>query len=395
MHPISRTLLAALAVVLLSSRPATALDVGSDGLSGQFNPQNNTQATVDLSLAVNGDLSTPGNPNGVYDKDRWVIIFKYSSVNIPSGVTVTFKNHKSGAPVVWLVQGSVNISGLVKLSGEDAGANAFSIPSIPGPGGFGGGTYQSVLTGGMGPGGGINQANGHYASVYGNPEILPLIGGSGGSAAGCGFTAARGGAGGGAILIASNQTISLATNGVRILSNGGQSAAGCGAGSGGAVRLLAEAITGPGSIIAAGGNSSDSLSYGRIRVEANSVSIPNGAAPSYSVQQPLTGNELLFPAPSAPTIWVQAIDGQPVPADLEGEQSPDADLSLSVGGPVTVDVMSTNIPLNATVKLRVIPRTGTPQVLTVPSNGPNAWRITNVQLPISGVALFQATAVLP
>jgi hypothetical protein len=33
----------------------------------------------------------------------------HASVNIPAGVTVTFKNHASHAPVVWLVQGGVTM----------------------------------------------------------------------------------------------------------------------------------------------------------------------------------------------------------------------------------------------------------------------------------------------
>lgn len=37
-------------------------------------------------------------------------IYHYTSVNIPSGVTVTFKPNAANTPVVWLVQGNCVIS---------------------------------------------------------------------------------------------------------------------------------------------------------------------------------------------------------------------------------------------------------------------------------------------
>ena len=102
---------------------------GSDGSDGPFTPQ--VHREVDLSLAIPGDaLMTPGTGDGVYDVTRWAVVFKYASIDIPDGVTVTFTNHPSRAPVVWLVDGDVIISGTIvyqlyvaPVHGEPTGAS--------------------------------------------------------------------------------------------------------------------------------------------------------------------------------------------------------------------------------------------------------------------------------
>ncbi len=54
-----------------------------------------------------------------------------------SGATVTFKNHASCAPVVWLVNGNVTIVGTVSLDGQQN--QPPGTLAEPGPGGFRGG----------------------------------------------------------------------------------------------------------------------------------------------------------------------------------------------------------------------------------------------------------------
>ena len=110
-----KPILAAFAFVASVSSAFAQLIIPSDGSDGAFNPVANVE--IDLSQAVTGTWSnpSPSSGNGIYDAEKWAIVFKYSSVNIPSGVTVTFKNHPSHAPVVWLVQGSVNIAGTVSV----------------------------------------------------------------------------------------------------------------------------------------------------------------------------------------------------------------------------------------------------------------------------------------
>jgi len=93
---------------------------------------------------------------GIYDAAKWAVVFKYTSVTIDAGATLTFTNHASRAPVVWLVSGNVTIAGNVRLNG----ASAVASPGLaePGPGGFRGGmsyfTPGVAGSAGLGPGGG-------------------------------------------------------------------------------------------------------------------------------------------------------------------------------------------------------------------------------------------------
>jgi hypothetical protein len=117
--------------VLAPAQPAFAVfDSGSTGADGPFNPIANT--VIDLSQADTG----PGT--GHYDAVHWAVVFNYTTIDIPAGVSVTFTNHQSGAPVVWLASGDVTIAGEIMLSGA-IGTRTGSLYSEPGPGGFAGG----------------------------------------------------------------------------------------------------------------------------------------------------------------------------------------------------------------------------------------------------------------
>ncbi|MBX9735486.1 MAG: hypothetical protein K2X32_01050, partial [Phycisphaerales bacterium] len=102
------------------------------GTDGAFSP---TQSTTQfLQAAVTGSWEQAGTGVGVYDASKWAVVYKFSSVNIPANVTVSFSNHPTGAPVVWLVNGNVTINGTVNLTGAvSPSATAFA---QPGPGGF-------------------------------------------------------------------------------------------------------------------------------------------------------------------------------------------------------------------------------------------------------------------
>jgi hypothetical protein len=102
-------------------------------------------------------VEVPLPPNG---------ILNYRSVNIPIGVTVTFKRNAANTPVVMLVQGDVVIAGSIDISGKnsammdpDGDGNLFDdgVPGIGGPGGYDGG-YGGVPSGQtsrrLGPGSG-------------------------------------------------------------------------------------------------------------------------------------------------------------------------------------------------------------------------------------------------
>lgn len=245
------------------------LNVPSDGSDGVLNITSNT--VIDLSLATTGNWDANNSANagrGVYDSNKWAVVFKYSSVNIAtnalasSSYKVTFINHPSHAPVVWLVQSNVLINGVVSLTGKpkEGGVAALS-PQEPGPGGFrGGASGPSGAGGGFGPSPGP-QNHPNYRSSYGNPQILPLIGGSGAEAAG----GENGPSGGGAILIAAGGTVTV-NGAITSKSSLGitEAIAYSSSSSGGAIKIIANQILGSGMI--------DTERDGRTRMEANLIS---------------------------------------------------------------------------------------------------------------------------
>jgi hypothetical protein len=198
-------------------QPASAqLAIPSDGSDGALAPDGSvTNVVIDLSQAMTGSWDANNSSNagkGIYDPNKWAVVFKYSSVNIPAGVMVSFKNHPTHGPVVWLVLGDVRIDGTVDLSGASGHllGPASLAPPEPGPGGFRGGPLGPQGFGsGLGPGGGgagsVPGIQGTFVTSYGNPQLVPLIGGSGGSA-GNYSGPSSGGAGGGALLIAAART---------------------------------------------------------------------------------------------------------------------------------------------------------------------------------------------
>ncbi|MBX9640497.1 MAG: hypothetical protein K2X97_12425 [Mycobacteriaceae bacterium] len=284
----------ALAAAVALALPAAgwAFTSGSSGADGALAPTVNTEVVLP--------------PSGVLN---------YTTINIPSGVTVTFRKNVTNTPVVLLVSGDATIAGTINVSGATSvavgAAGNGSVgddgqPGTGGPGGYAGGRGGALGTAvpatnggaGNGPGGGmwgigifsncwgrqivVGGAGGGYSGAgadtgsagsscynnhpgagggsYGSSSLLPLIGGSGGGGAGGGiaFPGSGGGGGGGAFLLAASGTVNVTGS---ILSNGGASgaAAGDGAGSsggggsGGAIRIVATTLSGNGAISAVGG----------------------------------------------------------------------------------------------------------------------------------------------
>lgn len=355
-----------------SSVIAAIVVPGADGSDGSLVITANTE--IDLSQAVTGvwDQSNSANAGkGVYDPQKWAVVFKYSSVTVNAGATVTFKNHPSLAPVVWLVSGDVTIAGTVNVSGQNGRAPPTWAEA--GPGGFRGGTgwYTASLraSAGFGPGGGGRPTNtdgygGSYGSVgssgpatYGNPSLIPLIGGSGG--AGDPNDTAAGGGGGGAILIASSLSISVTGS---ILANGGNSMNSNqpGGGSGGGIRLVSNSLTGNGQIRANNGGTTYGYSggFGRIRIERTQVAGSISVSPDPSVL-PLTAGStaLLWPPASAPKVEVVSVGGETVPADPRasfGAFGPD--VAVPQSSTVSVIIRTENVEEASQVELRITPR---------------------------------------
>ncbi len=327
-------------------------------------------------------------------------VYHFTTINIPADVTVQLRADVLGAaPVHWLATGAVQIDGTLDLSGQKGhlgDPTSFHNPSVPGPGGFPGGSGQrseiSCISG-FGPGRGLCTSNfgggGSYGSTgtgvrtgtYGNRFILPLVGGSGGAGGGFSpsfpsFIGSGGGAGGGAILIASS--VSITINGA-INANGG--AGGDllsftstlvnigGAGSGGAVRLLAPGVTVAGTVTAAsGGRGRDTRGtargttggLGRLRIEAEEVIITGTLVPTFgdplSVATLLPSTVIFGTGAAVPSVRVVSVAGVPVPANpMATFTAPD--IAINSPDPVTMAIAASNIPPGTVVTLRLINET--------------------------------------
>ena len=389
------SLFAAFAVVVLATTaPSLAQFVsGSDGTDGAFNPTASVE--VDLSLAASlcdcdgggvlndpcrWDCPSPVAGQGVYDAEQWAVVFKFTTIDIPVNVRVTFKNHAKGAPIVWLATGDVSIGGdngvvSINVSGN---VQPFSRYAAPGPGGFAGGagltsffgTFPQEGSAGFGAGGGDRGvatssggggsfgARGDIGSdlpgaapgrLYSNPSIVPLIGGSGGGGSEQG--GGRGDAGGGAILIASSGSMDLGiANAIR--ANGGFSNTSTAGGSGGAIRLIANTISGAGTLLAVGGVTGTRLGgEGRIRLEAFTIRAEVHAGnPLYTATAPGP----VFPPAGTPTLKAVMVDSVPISSDPRaGVQTIDAEVLTNDA--VTLHIEATNIAIGTVVDVIVTP----------------------------------------
>lgn len=413
------TLLLGMLTGMISSQAAIVVP-GANGSDGALNIS--TDTVIDLSQAVTGawDADNAANAGkGIYDAAKWAVVFKYSSVTVAATKTLTFINHPSRAPVVWLVSGDVTINGTVSLNGQDL-QNA-PLLAEGGPGGFRGGS-ASYLAGpgasvGFGPGGGGRQNNAGFAgsygtngggmtnATYGNPSLVPLIGGSGG-AGDPEFNSDRkgGGGGGGALLVASTGTVLLAGE-IRANGGAGKVYGGeeTGGGSGGGIRVVCDTLQGTGKVTAAGGGGWQVGGLGRIRLERVNNSNSLIVVPDPSVI-PLTVGDtaLIWPPADAPQVKIISIGAQPVPADPRpsfGAAGPDVALPQTSSTQVIVE--TTNVEQASLVKVRGTPRSNgtftevTATVSSVESTVPLVVRWT-ATLPVStGAAAVQVKVVRP
>jgi hypothetical protein len=402
------------AIFLFTGQAAHAFSSGSTGIHGALEPIANVELTI------------PETESGV---------FNYTTINIPTGVTVTFKKDSKNSPIIILASGNVTISGTISVNGANGTATA---SGAGGPAGFnggiggdarkaglrgegsGGGGYGypcSVCTpyGGGGAGGGYlyTGSNGNYSSsnvssgstggsIYGNERILPTIGGSGGGGGGgSAYPGAAGAGGGGAILIASSGTITVNGSVTANGGTGGQSAntgcgytgcSGCGGGgSGGSIRLVSNYIAGSGSLSVAGGNGGDcnytssndggTGSAGRIRLEAITVSSLNTNPSPASIALNISDNHEIFPT-NAPTLAITSVGGIQAPTQPRGLiGAPDVSIPFNITNPVTVVVTCKNIPASTTVTVKASPSSGTQTSATGTLDG--TMDSTSASIPIN------------
>jgi hypothetical protein len=332
-------------------------------------------------------------------------VFNFTTINIPVGVTIKLRASKlRNAAVTWLATGNVTIAGTLDLSGAPGASLNTSNPSAlastrvlpePGPGGYTGGLGSIggvVPQAGAGPGGGpagVNSAtfaqclggdasfiSGGYTGFgqaagtpYGSYLLVPLYGGSGGGGGGNSAVTndigGIGGAGGGAIRIASTTQISVTGT---INASGGSNGnaptgtlAGCpsGSGSGGAIHLVAPAISGNGVLIAisGGGNYSSQTPTGIIRLSVNSATNTSGFSANPAVIQSAL---YLPPANSTlplPSLTITKVNGVAVPAQASGQYLT-PDVTIAATGAVTVNLAAANIPLGTVPTLRITASSG-------------------------------------
>lgn len=372
---------------------------GSTGADGAFNPTANTVR----QLPADG-------------------VFNFTTVNIPSGVTVTFTKNAGNTPVYILATGDVVIAGTIKVEGASTvSSNPVSTaPGAGGPGGYDGGYGGGVNTlggKGMGPGGGGGgpstsyrygggggfgtaggTAGANYGAsgpAYGNASLVPLIGGSGGGG-GAGWTSSAeygGGGGGGAILIASSTSITVTGS---ISANGGNGYNYAGGGSGGAIRLIANTISGTGNISARGGNLGSGTvgGQGRIRLEASTNNFTPGTDPVYTYGQP--GSAFLA---NAPVLRITSLAGVSVPAYPTGSYAqPDVLLPNTTTNPVTVNLSASYIPVGTSVAVSVIPQYGSTSSVNASLSGTTESSTASASVTLStsysNVIMAQATFTL-
>ncbi len=402
-------MIAVATVAVASAAGGATFDSGSTGANGALPPEppdpappaSYAEMRIDLATGMlsyhNGDGSlvraaevlrggSGGFPTGVLN---------LTSVTIPTGKTVKFKRNAANTPVLLLAQTDVTIAGTINLDGQPGQFPGLVFPSAGagGPGGFDGGEGggKAIVAGGMGlgPGGGSSSdscggggggfgAPGRNAPPdcgtaggpsYGNPQLIPLLGGSGGGGGAQPIGGPRGsggGGGGGAILIAASGTLTL-TGTISAAGGGAYS----GGGAGGGVRLVATTLTGSGGrILVTGGNGFIGTlgpwgrgGFGRIRLEAftNNLTLVEGMPPSLGSPGPL------FPS-NVPTITIVSVGGQTVPAGRTGSIfTPDVTLPGATTSPVRVVVTATNIPDGTAVVLRAKPMTGAATTVTTPA----------------------------
>lgn len=401
---------------------------GADA-NGNFDPPTGT-FTFDLATM------------GTYDQARWAVVFHFKSVNIKNGTTVKFTNHPSKAPVVWIVETTVTVAGTIDLSGSHATTNNLLVDDYaePGPGGFRGGrgAYQTGPGGsvGFGPGGGnhnstasSNMGTGSYGSgagyatagaqtgvsvapggaTYGSPQIFPLIGGSGGAgyhSGGVNGSGPQGGGGGGALLLSTNGTIAIQKSG-KVYANGGDSSNSfsnnfSGAGSGGAVRFVADSIsiqkdqTSTAQIHAHGGQGGGYWGgNGRIRFEANAIDLQVDSSPPSSVSN--------IPGPifqtNQPEIYLKSVNGVSVTNDPHsGLKQSLADHVIQAGSNAQLQFEAKNVPVGKMVSLRISGANGT--ILTpaaqalVSTADPSVHTVTFTVNLMNGVSAIQARVQL-
>ena len=403
--------------VTVNSRLGAQIQVFNSGSTGADNALNITAPGVTY-LDPKAMMIDPEGDN----------IFNFTTINIAHGSLLKLSEVKVHGPVYFLAQGDVTINGVIDLTGDTSPGTtataAEQIPAFAGSGGYSGGlggikgdpNHQALP--GNGPGGGapgdLNTATPYAAggAFTTNRFLVPLVGGSGGGGTNDdgGQYGAQGGAGGGALLIASSTKIVLDSTGSGgyvnnglynlpngwIYANGGWGTSrGCG-GAGGAVRLVANTLTGSNnrgifvSTVAQFGSGGACKSGftpqdGFVRLESNSIS---GLSAGQVVGPTVLSLPFALNLPTAPppVITVSSING--VAINANPFSFPDATINSTTAVPVVIT--ATNMPVNATVKLFLLSDTAANQSIpvTLQGNTTSSTATVSVLFPSGGTRGF-------
>mgnify|MGYP006982879161 CR=1 FL=1 len=169
-----------------------------------------------------------------------------------------------------------------------------------------------------------------------------------------------------------------------------------GVGSGGAIRLIADAIAGTGSLSALAGNNLTG-NTGRIRIEASSLAPAITINPNTIAVAPASP-PTLWPADNAPSTRIVSIDGVAAPLDPTAPLISGSDVGIAKNGNVDVIIETKNFPTSGNVRLRVGPKYGNFTLVnaTVISGGTFTaanWRATLTFNP--GFSALQVIATVP
>ncbi len=327
-----RSISALVATLFAAGTAAAQFSSGSDGSDGALSfPPSATPVTVIFDPA---SYNPPKDPDG----DG---VYHFTTINIPQNVTVRVQADKVGwQPIYWLATGNVTIAGTLDLNGEDNKAPAQGW-TIPGPGGFPGGPPPGNP--GFGPG---NNANG--GQHPGNPFLSPLTGGSGGR----GGSGTWGGAGGGALLLASNTSIQV--NGI-IRARGGNGSSGTGSpagGAGGALHLLSPNFSGTGSLQLQDGLSGGGDGWLRVEATTNTYTGTYGGNADRRRIVTLIPEPLVLFRPMSDFYQARMvrIGGIELPNPTTNSFTV-PDVVIDTDEPVTFEIEAENIPLGTTFQI--------------------------------------------
>jgi len=318
-------------------------------LTGQSFPRGSTGADGALNITAAGVTTFKTKPVGGGN------VYNFTTINIAAGSTLKLSGSVFPLPLYFLATGAVTIAGTIDLSGQStvvAGtpgelSSELIGPSVPGAGGYGGGSAAysgNAALPGLGPAGGTAGGCGG-GGFTGNQYLVPLVGGSGG-----GGSTGPGGAGGGALLIASS--VSITVTGTITAAGGAGYITGIGypypgPGAGGGIRLVAPTIAGSGTITAVAGTNGcgGGGANGNVRMEAFTYSFTGTTGGTLYLATPFN---LFVPTSAAqPSIMVTSIGGVAVPPSPGGSFTV-PDVTVNSSSPLTVKIQATNIPAGTT-----------------------------------------------